>query len=201
MNRIFKKDEIFTIPNLLSIFRLALIPVIIWLYWSKQDFYAATAVVILSGATDVIDGFIARRFNMVSDFGKILDPIADKLTQGVLIICLSFKYPLMIPLVILFVSKEFIMASLGAITIKKQDSVNSAKWHGKINTIVLYCVMIVMILFPDLPKIAVNSMIALCTLSMLTSLILYTKFYITILKKHNGSESRGDNHDKVSCRN
>lgn len=201
MNRIFKKDEIFTIPNLLSIFRLAMIPVIIWLYWSKQDFYAATAVVILSGATDIIDGFIARRFNMVSDFGKILDPIADKLTQGVLIICLSFKYPLMIPLVILFVSKEFIMASLGAITIKKHDSVNSAKWHGKINTIVLYCVMIVMILFPDLPKIAVNSMIVLCTLSMLTSLILYTKFYITILKKHNVSESRGDNHDKVSCRN
>lgn len=180
MHRIFKKNEILTIPNLLSLFRLLLIPVIIWLYLIKQNYNAATAVIILSGATDIADGIIARKFNMVSDFGKILDPIADKLTQGTLIVCLSFKHHLMIPLVILFALKEFIMAAFGAITIKKHDCVNSAKWHGKVNTIILYAAMILMIFFPELPEAAVNSMIILCIVSMVTSLVLYTKFYLRI---------------------
>lgn len=55
----------------------------------------AVAVLALSGITDILDGFIARRFGMVSDVGKILDPVADKLTQGAVILCLAFRYSLM----------------------------------------------------------------------------------------------------------
>ena len=91
MNRIFNKKDILTIPNLLSLLRLLMIPVIVWLYVKEKNYYAATGMVILSGATDIADGIIARKCNMVSDFGKILDPIADKLTQAALIICLSLK--------------------------------------------------------------------------------------------------------------
>ena len=91
MNRIFNKKDILTIPNLLSLFRLLMIPVIVWLYVKEKNYYAAAAMVLISGATDIADGIIARKFNMISDFGKILDPMADKLTQGALIICLSFK--------------------------------------------------------------------------------------------------------------
>ena len=86
MHRILRKDQIFTIPNLLSIIRLILIPIIVWLYCEKQNYNAAVAVIVVSGATDITDGFIARHFNMVSDFGKILDPVADKLTQAAVII-------------------------------------------------------------------------------------------------------------------
>ncbi len=201
MQKIFKRKDIFTIPNLLSLFRLLLIPVIIWLYLVKQDARAATGVIVLSDATDVLDGIIARKCNMVSDLGKILDPIADKLTQGTLIVCLSFKYPLMLPLAILFVLKEIIMASLGAITIKKHDSVNSAKWHGKVNTIILYAVIIIMVFFPELPKQIINGMITVCTLSMLTSLVLYTKFYIGFWKKKRTVRSGGDTNANVASRN
>ena len=89
MHRILKKDQILTIPNLLSIIRLLMIPLIIWLYCEAQQYGLAVIVILLSGLTDIVDGFIARKYHMVSDFGKILDPAADKLTQAALILCLS----------------------------------------------------------------------------------------------------------------
>ena len=92
MNRIFKKDQIFTLPNLLSVIRLMLIPLIVYLYCFKKLYGEAVLFIILSGATDIVDGFIARKFNMISDFGKILDPIADKLTQVTVIFCLATRF-------------------------------------------------------------------------------------------------------------
>ena len=71
--------QILTIPNILSLLRLALIPFIVWSY-SIKKFIASAILIVISGITDVVDGFIARKFNMVSDLGKALDPIADKLT-------------------------------------------------------------------------------------------------------------------------
>ena len=93
------------------------------------------------------------------------------------------------------------MASLGAITIKKHDSVNSAKWHGKVNTIILYAVIIIMVFFPELPKPIINGMITVCTLSMLTSLVLYTKFYIGFWKKKRTVRSGGDTNANIASRN
>ena len=179
MNRIFNKKDILTIPNLLSLVRLLMIPVIVWL--KEKNYYAATSMVFASGITDIADGIIARKCNMVSDFGKILDPIADKLTQATLIICLSSKYPKMLWLIVLFAVKEFIMALLGYITIKSKDSVNSAKWDGKVSTFVLYASMILMILIPDLPIEIVNALTLLCAAILSLSLILYIRFYIKIL--------------------
>lgn len=180
MHRVFKKDQILTIPNLLSIVRLMLIPLIVWLYIAKQEYNWAVAVVLLSGATDIVDGFIARRFNMVSDFGKILDPVADKLTQAALIICLTVKYELMFVLIALFAVKELIMGTMGFLAIKKKDSVNSAKWYGKANTVILYAVMTVLILFPGMSDALANTLIIICGAVMLISLALYTRFYVKL---------------------
>lgn len=183
MDKLFTKKNILTIPNLLSVLRILMIPVIVWLYIKEKNYRAATAVIILSGLTDVADGIIARKCNMVSDLGKILDPIADKLTQGTLIISLSLKYPKMIWLVALFTAKEFIMALLGYITIRNTDSVNSAKWYGKLSTFVLYASMILMILIPDLPAFVVDTLIVLCAAILCLSLAMYTRFYVRILCK------------------
>jgi len=183
MNRIFNKKDILTIPNLLSLVRLLMIPVIVWLYVKEKNYYAATAMVFASGITDIADGIIARKCNMVSDFGKILDPIADKLTQATLIICLSSKYPKMLWLVVLIAIKEFIMALLGYITIKSKDSVNSAKWYGKVSTFVLYASMILMILIPDLPIEIVNALTLLCAAILSLSLIMYIRFYVKLLSE------------------
>lgn len=178
MHRVLKKEQILTIPNLLSLLRLLMIPLIIWLYCGAEQYSAAVVVIVLSGLTDVADGIIARKFNMVSDVGKILDPIADKLTQAALIICLTVKHKLMIPLIVEFGLREICMLVMGFITIRKQDSVNSAKWYGKLTTVVLYAVMMLLILFPGIPNGVADRMIITCGLVMLFSFVMYVRFYI-----------------------
>jgi hypothetical protein len=103
------KKEIFTIPNILSFFRLILIPVYVTIYLTAReatDYLLAAAILAVSCLTDLIDGKIARHFNMVSTLGKIIDPLADKATQFSLIICLTSQYPILWCLVGLFVVKE-----------------------------------------------------------------------------------------------
>lgn len=178
MHRVLKKEQILTVPNLLSLLRLLMIPLIIWLYCGAKRYYAAVGVIILSGLTDVADGIIARKCNMVSDFGKILDPVADKLTQGAVIICLATKYKLMIPLIIEFALRELCMLVMGYMTIKNQDSVNSAKWYGKLTTVVLYAVMILLILFPQISNGIANGMIVGCSVMLLFSFAMYVRFYL-----------------------
>jgi len=178
VNRIFRKDQVLTVPNLLSVLRLLMIPFIIWLYCYEQNYNAAVLVVLLSGFTDVADGIIARKFNMVSDFGKILDPIADKLTQLALLVCLTVKHKLMKPLIILFTIREVCMLLMGYITIRRHDSVNSSKWYGKLTTVVLYSVVMLLILFPGIPSGAADAMIIFCGLVMILSFFMYLRFYL-----------------------
>ena len=90
------QNKILTIPNLLSLFRLCLIPVFMWLYCVEKNYLWTGIILIISGLTDTVDGFVARHFNMISDLGKILDPVADKLTQAAMLFCLLTRFPLMI---------------------------------------------------------------------------------------------------------
>ena len=188
------RENILTIPNLLSLFRIFLIPLIVWLYCRLKHYTATIAVIALSGATDIIDGKIARKFNMVSDVGKVLDPVADKLTQAALVICLISRYKWMWALLILFAVKECLMALWGYLTLKRTDTVNSAKWYGKVSTVVLYSVMMILIFFVDIPQAADNALIIFCGAVMLMSLVLYGLFYRSILKqrplsrKHNSTK-------------
>lgn len=183
MHRIFKKKQILTIPNLLSLVRLALIPVTVWLYSYEKNYYAAIGVILLSGATDIIDGWIARHFHMVSDFGKILDPIADKLTQAALLLCLLSKYKLMWGLVILFALCEITKLILGAVIMKKHDEVNSAKWYGKMNTVVIYVTMMLLILFPQMNSVMANVLMLFCGAVMIIAHALYFVFLGNILRE------------------
>lgn len=189
MHRVLKKDQILTIPNLLSIVRLALIPVIIWLYCGLEKYYAAAAVIVLSGVTDIADGIIARKFNMVSDFGKILDPIADKLTQAAIIICLTFKHKMMLVLIAIFAVKELSMTVMGYLALKLKDSVNSAKWYGKVNTVLLYGVLLILIMLPGLSETAANVLIGISGAFMIFTLIMYIRFYGTVFGKSNREKS------------
>ena len=116
------KRDIFTIPNLLSLFRLGLIPVYIRLYLKAvepAEYYSAGVILAISCLTDAADGIIARHFHMVSMLGMILDPLADKLTQFTLILCLSLRYPVLNPVLALFVVKELFQLTLGAIILSR----------------------------------------------------------------------------------
>ena len=182
------QKKIITVPNMLSLFRLCLIPVIVWLYCFRKDYFLTTITLALSGATDIVDGIIARKFNMISDLGKALDPVADKLTQIVTLFCLVTRFPTMlIPLIILTV-KELLAATLNTITIKKTGKVFGALWHGKINTVLLYAMMLVHLIWFNIPAAVSNTLIAVCTAMMLFSSVLYSLRSIRILKKQKQGE-------------
>ena len=147
------KKEIFTIPNLLSLFRLLLIPVYVIIYLNAEDtmdYLLSGAILAVSCLTDLIDGKIARRYNMISTVGKILDPFADKATQFALTICLALKYPILWYLLGLFIVKESFQIIAGGISLKHGKMLNGALISGKICTTVLFISLIFMILIPQL---------------------------------------------------
>jgi len=175
-------NKILTVPNVLSFFRLALIPVIIWLYIAKGEYVLTAGLIVLSGATDVIDGFIARRFNMVSALGKALDPVADKLTQCAMLICLVFRFPLMLLPLGLLVVKELFSGITGLVIIKQSGKVYSALWHGKATTVLLYVLLLTHVLWTNIPQ-ALSEVMILATLSMMIiSFILYGTRNLTLIK-------------------
>ena len=177
------KSQIITIPNVLSFFRICLIPVMVWLYCVEQKYQLTGYILILSGATDVVDGFIARKFHMISDFGKVLDPIADKLTQAAMLLCLVFRFPLMIIPFILMVVKELYMAITGLIIIHRSGEVMGANWHGKVATCLLYAMMILHVFWYDITFLISTISIVVCTLMIGLSFILYGTHNMRKLKK------------------
>ena len=175
------KKEILTIPNLLSLFRLILIPVYITIYLNAQnttDYYVAAGILAVSCLTDLIDGKIARHFNMISTVGKILDPFADKATQFTLIICLAVNYNVLWYLVALFVVKESFQLIAGSINLKKGRMLKGALISRKICTAVLFVSLIFMIMVPNLQDTTVNLIAAVDAVFMLVSLgnYLFTYF-------------------------
>ena len=176
--------KILTIPNALSLFRLLLIPVMIRLYCWEKQYKLTTLVLFVSGVTDVVDGFIARRFNMVSDFGKAFDPVADKLTQISVLYCLvsRFKY-MLIPLVMLVV-KEAVAGVLNLVAFKKTGVVIQAVWHGKLNTVLLYSMLFVHVIWYTIPFALSNVFVAVCTAMMILSAILYARLSLATIKEY-----------------
>ena len=181
------QKKILTIPNLLSLLRLAMIPLLVWLYVSQQKYGWTAFVLLLSGLTDIVDGQIARRCNMVSDFGKFLDPIADKLTQLAMLACLMTRFSMMkIPLALL-VFKEIISGLMGVFVARKTGVVFSSEWHGKTTTVLLYLTITLHLLWINIPIYVTSGLTTLCTMMMLVSGILYLIRSIKLFRSNRDS--------------
>ena len=153
------KKEVFTIPNILTMVRILLIPVYIIIYLNArqpEDYRVAAFILAISCLTDAVDGFIARRFNMISNLGKFLDPVADKLTQLALTICLSIRYEVLRPVLVLFLIKEFFQLFATIFYFRKGKMLGGALIAGKICTTVLFVSLILMVFFPRLDPRVVN---------------------------------------------
>lgn len=180
------KKEIFTIPNVLSMFRLALIPIYIDIYLNAQGphhYYLAAAILAVSCLTDLIDGKIARHFNMITTLGKVLDPVADKATQFTLILCLAVRYPILWYLTALFVIKESFQLIAGGITWRKGKILNRALLSGKICTTVLFISLIVLVMLPTLSEKTVAIITLVDGVFMLISFVHYILAYCGKVKK------------------
>lgn len=177
-------NKVITIPNILSFFRLCLIPVLVWLYCFKQDPVRTVIVLVLSGLTDVADGIIARKFNMISNFGKAFDPVADKLTQIAMLFCLVTRFPHMLVPLILLVIKEISAGIMGLMVIKKTGKVLGAVWHGKATTFCLYTTMGIHLIWFSIPPIVSDILICVCTALILLSAVLYCIRNVRAIRDH-----------------
>ena len=186
------ENKILTVPNLLSLFRLILIPVIVWLYWYRNEYIPAGVLLIISGLTDLADGYIARHFNAVSNVGKILDPIADKLTQAAMLFCLVTRFPLMAAPFGFLVIKELFIGTTGLLMIRKTGKVVGADFHGKVATTLLYAMMILHIFWIDItPEISAVT-IVICLISMAFTLLVYGNRNMRVLQGQDElSEKKG----------
>lgn len=167
------KKKIITIPNILSMVRICLIPVIVWLFLGKENYLLTGIFVLISGLTDVVDGMIARKFNMISDVGKVLDPIADKATQAVVVILLSIRFPLMLIPLAIGIVKEIFMAISGYMIVRKCDVVLGANWHGKAATVVLTATMALHLVWYNIDPTVSLVLIILSAAFIALSLTLY----------------------------
>lgn len=175
------KSKIFTIPNILSFFRILLIPVIVLAYFNGNAIWAFVLIGI-SGLTDIVDGFIARKFNMTSKLGKILDPIADKLTQITVFVCLCFSKPIMWLLVGILVVKELAMGIQGYFVMRRIKEPYSAKWFGKVSTVLLYATMLLHVVWEQIPFVVSALTVSTCVSVCFLSWFLYTHMNLKILK-------------------
>ena len=172
--------EVFTIPNLLSYFRLLLIPLFVWLYLraqSTRDFALAAVVIGVSGFTDLFDGRLARRLGQITELGILLDPVADKLTEGAVIFCLATRYRWVVALVVVYLLKEGFMTVAGLVMLRRGKKLDGAKWFGKVCTFVFYLVVFTLILWVEIPLGLANALIALCTGMMLFTFVMYARVY------------------------
>lgn len=158
-----KKRDWFTVPNLLGYLRLALIPAFLYMYLTAKDargYYFSVALMGVSGVSDMLDGFLARKLNQVTDLGKLLDPVADKLTQCALAFCLATRFPMMWLMAGILVVKEGFMAVMGLLILRHNGrKLDGAKWFGKVSTAFLYVAVFLLLLVPEMNGTLANVLI------------------------------------------
>jgi len=137
------------IPNILTTVRMVLTPVFAYLVLEAENLPWAAVVLILSGLTDVVDGYIARHYNMISNFGKIYDPFADKLMQITVVLSLTITQVIPGWVVAVVFAKEATMILIGGILYLKKIVVHS-NWYGKAATVIFYTIIFVLILWQNI---------------------------------------------------
>lgn len=170
------------IPNILTIIRFLLIPSILDAIY-KGNYILGIILFTVSGITDVLDGFIARKFNLITNFGKLMDPLADKLTQ--ISVLMALVYTKMIPLWILVIVaiKELIMV-IGASFLYGKNIVVYSKWYGKLATVLLYLAIVLSLLEKQLNLTGIWTYIdlAIFTLALICTLFSLFMYGKTIYK-------------------
>ena len=166
------------VPNALTIIRFLLIPVIVISIFNG-DYIIAFIFFTVSGITDIADGCIARKFNLISNFGKLMDPLADKLTQIATIASLTLKDIIPIWILAIVLLKELIMIA-GASFLYGKDVVVYSKWYGKLATVLFYVAIVFSLLINqfELPSIWSNLDLWLFYLALFAtvfSLLMYVK--------------------------
>lgn len=174
------------IPNILSVIRIFLVFVFLYVFFVVENVYLALGVFLLAGATDVVDGYLARRNGWITNLGKILDPLADKLMQCTVLISLWIKDIVPLWFVIPFFAREIFILVIGFIVIKRRSVNVVSKWYGKFAVCLFYATIAVSIIFRGFleknPIIAAFIFIPAVVFA-LGALVAYVKHYAYLKKE------------------
>lgn len=133
------------IPNILTVMRFVLIPVFGY-YLLNEHFFVAVSLFLIGGITDILDGYIARKYKLITSFGKLADPLADKLMQITALVILTRQGLIPMAFLLIVIAKELFMA-LGSISLYKVENVIvQANWYGKLATAVFFLVIVLVII-------------------------------------------------------
>lgn len=178
-----KKEDLFKIPNLLCYVRILLVPLFIYLFLSEY-YWQSALIVILASATDILDGYIARHFNLITDWGKFIDPVADKLMQFSMLIVTILKIKWVLILVIAFTVKEIVLLAIGLYIYHKDYNLNGSNWAGKSCTVVMDTVLLIFIAFDGIPDIAAILLVGFVIVFMIISFVVYLSEYKKLYDNH-----------------
>jgi cardiolipin synthase len=131
------------IPNILTIIRLLLVPVFILVFFSEipNAMLISFLIFLFAGLTDFLDGYIARKYNLVTKWGSVLDPLADKLMSITVLLCLTYEAIIPVWVLVVIMAKELLMIIGGAVLYKKGTYV-PARFYGKVATVLFYVAVI-----------------------------------------------------------
>ncbi len=139
------------LPNFLTILRLFMVPAFVFLYFcGEQGPYWAAAVFVTASLTDVLDGYLARKWNQITDFGKLADPVADKMMQLSAIGCLCFAGRIHFWVIFIFAAKELLLILGGLRLLNLHKYVVYSKWSGKVATVLLFVAVVVIMITDEL---------------------------------------------------
>lgn len=179
-----------TVPNAMSLLRILIVPFFAWAFVSGR-IKPAVILLVLSGLTDMLDGLIARKFNQITELGKMLDPLADKLTQGVVALCLAIKFPAICPVLVIFIVKELGMLCCAVVLLKERKRPCAAKWYGKVATVMFYvsvAAIVVMDGFFNLSGTVFGTvayvLLLLTAVMMVYSAVKYFQIFLEILRSN-----------------
>lgn len=192
----FKKSDLFTIPNILTYLRFLLILPFTY-FFLTNNFIAAAICIALSGLTDCFDGLAARKLKQVTPLGKILDPIADKFTLIVVVLCMVIYVPMVLPVLITLLLKDVLMLLGGADLVKKGLTPPAASWYGKLGTVVFYFSVFIIVFLKAVfsyENFAIDvSLLSVTAVTMLFALYQYGKIYFQMIKEYNEKERASGN--------
>lgn len=173
------------IPNVLSIIRLLMIPIFVFVYMSEAEHkgYLSLGVYALAWFTDVLDGYLARKNNWITELGKILDPVADKLMQFAAVICLVVTDRLSSPVILVVFFKELLMLIGATLVARKKKAVAPSNWFGKLATFVLFVAVSALIVMPSPSSSVMMIMNILIIASEVFALSMYAIKFIYIFRE------------------
>ena len=181
------------VPNILSSIRICLVPVFAAMYFLDPGSIkiAAASVYAVASITDFLDGYIARKYNLISNLGKILDPIGDKFMTLTVLTCITIDHVIPVWVVLIALTKEVLMFLGGAIIRKKEGGeIPPSNIIGKTSTVVFFVVCVTLMLFRSIPENIAVIIIFAAVLLMLMALVSYIMTFINIMKR--ADEFKGD---------